>query len=205
MTLLGCLCPPPTNAAPLCDHLTAPGKFSGQAQTVRRLLLSALLTLSPVLAQTTPTALPAPGVKGVALAINRAQRSVTAYLPDLQNPLLAQALKDTANADIQVNVLSPRQAHIIRRSYLLSVALAAAQLPPAPLSYRFAEFNSPAFVVVDGVAVYYGPGLVDGTSSVTKGDAAFLKYALKVSSLAFTQAPVSPVLLFQERYGGTGK
>lgn len=161
---------------------------------VKHIVLGSLL-LSSALAQT--ITLPA-----VTTAVNAAQSQVSAYLPDLQNAPLGKALKLAANAGVQVNLFAPRQAHLIRGSFLPSVSLAAALRPPAPMFYRFAQFNSPAFVLIDQRQVYVGPGLLDGRSAIQLGNAAFLKYALGVTARARQQAqPINPALLIRERYG----
>ncbi|MCY1703881.1 hypothetical protein [Deinococcus sp. SL84] len=75
--------------------------------------------------------------------IDTAGNSVIAYLPDLQNMPLAQSLKQAAQRNLPVTLLTGRKAHMIQGSYLLSIALSNAQTPPKPLKYAFVNLNSP--------------------------------------------------------------
>lgn len=141
-------------------------------------------------------------VQQVTAQISKASNSVVAYLPDLQNAPLAQSLKVTANRNVPVTVLTTRKAHMIRGSYLLSVALAGAQTPPKPLTYAWVNLDSPPVIVIDRTTVYYGAGLVSGTSTVQKGSAAFASQSYQtLTRLADKAGGVPARRLVEERYG----
>ena len=144
------------------------------------------------------------GMPTVTAQINAANGSVMAYLPDLQNVTLAQSLKATAQKNIPVTILTTRKAHMIRGSYLLSVALSNAQTPPKPLRYGWVNLNSPPLVVIDQTTVYYGQGLISGAGSIQKGSASFAQKSYRtLSQLANQSAPVPARTLVEERFGLT--
>lgn len=137
-----------------------------------------------------------------ATSVSRAQRQVIAYLPDLQAAPLALALKKAAANGVRVYVIAPRKAHLIRGSFLPSVALAGAERPPLPLSYHFRTLNSPAFVLVDNRHGYLGQGLTSGGPDVRALPVNDVARLVPFSTDVIRSAPAQPArVLLKERYG----
>lgn len=141
-------------------------------------------------------------IQQVSKAVDTAGNSVIAYLPDLQNMPLAQGLKQAAQRNLPVTILTTRKAHMIQGSYLLSVALSNAQTPPRPLKYAFVNLDSPAIIVIDRVNVYYGSGLITGVGPIQKGSASFAQQSLKtLEGLSAQTKNVPARVLVEERFG----
>lgn len=135
-------------------------------------------------------------------AIKQAQNQIIAYLPSPTSVRIAQALKDAANAGVPVYLIAPRQAHLEKRSYLLSVALAAAQTPPAALNYYPATLNAAPLIIIDNRVLYLGPGVQDGIGAVEKSGGNKLTRAVELTTQAMKHAPnVAISQLVKERYG----
>lgn len=162
---------------------------------MRRFLVLAALLVTPAAAQ---TATPTEAVQ----AVTTAQRQVIAYLPDLQAAPFAQALKKAASAQVRVYLIAPRNAHMLRGSFLPSVALANAEKPPLPLSYHFRTLNAPAFVIVDNRIGFLGSGLTTGSPDLHRMTPSEIAALVKFSAGAIKASPGQPArVLIRERYG----
>lgn len=132
--------------------------------------------------------------------IAAAQQQIIAYLPALKSQPVALSLKNAANRGIQVFLIAPPNAHLARDTYLLSVALAAAQTPPAPMSYHRATLNAAPFVIVDNRALYLGAG-VQGIGSIFTGTPQQTAAGVQISIKTIKAAPAtSPAQLVKEKY-----
>lgn len=135
--------------------------------------------------------------------IQQARHTIIAFLPDLQNQQVALALKKAANNNISVTILTYKNSHLLPGTYLLSVALANAQTPPAPLHYYQVRLQSPPYLIIDNQKSYYGPGLI-GNGTITPGPANFTNQVLNATRTVLTgNKPVPAKTLFEERYGLT--
>lgn len=157
--------------------------------------LTALLALTTLTAATAQSATPTG-------ALTQAARQVIAYLPDLQNAPLALALKRSAAKSVRVYVIAPRNAHLIRGSFLPSVALANAETPPLPLSYHFRTLNTQPYLIVDNRIGFIGSGLITGGPNVRAMTASEVTTLVKFSTDNIKAShPIPARVLIKERYG----
>ena len=133
--------------------------------------------------------------------IGGAQQQIIAYLPALKSQPVALSIKKAANRGIRVFLIAPPKAHLAGDTYLLSVALAAAQTPPAPLSYHSAVMNAAPFVLIDNRVIYIGPG-VQGIGQIAKGNNNQVAQGVGASVKTIKAAPARPIpQLMKEKYG----